>query len=83
MCANVPPRLQLVPAAPDTDTVDTLTRLLALAKAGKVVGLAFVALHQGTGYEADVTGITHQHPLFTLGVCRALEAAVSTQTRKK
>ena len=50
---------------------------------GAVTGVAFVALHKGTGYSANVLGSVHQHPLFTLGVCRALEEAIAVQTRKK
>lgn len=74
--------LQLVQPTVDQPTVDALTKLLEDARRGSVVGVAYVALHHGSDYSGDVVGQAEAHPLFTLGIARALEDVVAARTRK-
>ena len=74
--------LHLVTPTVDRETVETLHRLLKEAQAGRIVGFAYVALHCGPDYSGDVVGHATAHPLFTLGVARALEDLVAHHPRK-
>ena len=67
------PVLKLAQPSSSTETVETLLRLLSEARAGQVVGLAYVALHSGARYSGDVVGRARAFPLYTLGLCKALE----------
>jgi len=67
------PLVQLVPPACSVETVQTLEFLLNEAKAGRVVGLAYIALQPGHRYDIDVTGEAGQDPEFVLGLTRVLE----------
>lgn len=69
--------LHVVRDSPDQATVDVLTRLLADAKMGRVIGLAFVALLHHHEYEADMVGQALESPLLSRGICRALEDEIS------
>lgn len=75
--------LQLVSLAIDNDTVTALEHLLESAKAGKIIGLAYIALHNGPDYSGDVIGHAKSRPLFTMGVVRALEDLVADHHRKR
>ena len=68
------PVLQLVPPKADQSTIDTLAELLAEARAGKIVGLAFVVLRPGTDWEAGFRGECSDHPLFTIGILEKLKS---------
>ena len=70
-------RLTLVGNAPDRDTVETLTRLLAEARAGKVIGVAYVALHHHHEYSGDIVGQALNSPLLSRGICRCLEDTIA------
>lgn len=69
--------LYLVKPIEDSDTVEVLTRLLVAARAGEVIGLAFVALHHQDAYSADIVGQALRSPLLSRGICRALEDAIA------
>ena len=83
-CANLAgvPSLQILDPPVDQHTIDTLSKLLDLARRGKITGGAYIALHQGPDYSGDVFGHARQHPIFTLGVVRALEELVAAHPRK-
>lgn len=74
---------RLVEPSVDAETVATLTLLLQAAQEGRIVGLAYVALHNGPDYSGDVVGRARQHPIFTLGIARALEDLVAEHLRRK
>jgi hypothetical protein len=57
----------------DEDTVTALRSLLALAEAGQIRGVAYVALHTGNGYSGDVTGAALERPIYALGLAHILE----------
>lgn len=65
--------LQAIKAIPDSEVVDTLSSLLQEALAGKITGLAYVALERSEEHSADVVGRARTAPLIGLGLARALE----------
>lgn len=69
--------LYLVKQLEDSDTVKALIKLLEAARAGEVIGLAFVALHHQDAYSADIVGQACRSPLLSRGICRALEDAIA------
>lgn len=73
--------LILVRPDKDSETVETLTLLLKEARAGRVIGLAYVALHRHHEYSANLVGSALESPLLARGICRALEDAVATKTK--
>ena len=77
------PALQIVHPAIDSETVETLERLLADAKIGRVVGLAYVALHNGPDYSAEIVGEAAAHPLLARGIASALADSVAVHPRRK
>lgn len=62
---------------PDPETVALLSRLLADAQAGKVIGIAYVALHSQDEYSGDVVGQCLRSPLLSRGICRCLEDTIA------
>lgn len=73
--------LRVVLPQADRETIEILLDLLYRAEQGEVVGLAYVALHRGKDYSGDVSGSVKSHPLFTIGVIRALEHLVARHTK--
>lgn len=69
--------LHAVRACPNQDVVLVLTQLLEEAKAGKITGLAYAVIEQGSRYSADVVGRAKTSPLIALGIARALEETVA------
>ena len=56
---------------------------MAEAKRGHVIGLAYVALHNGPDYSAEIVGEAAAHPLLTRGIAGALADTVAIHTRRK
>lgn len=75
-------QLHLVRRKEDMMTVTVLSRLLEDAIAGRVIGIAYVALHHRHEYSADIVGSALQSPLLSRGICRALEDAVAEAHKK-
>ena len=71
--STTPTVLRLVPPPRSIDTIKTLEHLLAEAKAGHLIGLAWISLHPGHGYNVDVTGEAAHDPEFVLGLTKVLE----------
>lgn len=62
------------PAKGDPDVVEALEQLLIQARRGDdIIGLAYVVLKVGSGYEGDVRGAALQHPVMALGLAKALQ----------
>jgi len=59
---------RLVGREPSRDTIAVLTELLAEAKAGRLLGVAFVAMHKAREYEIGYTGECARSPTFTQGM---------------
>lgn len=69
--------LKLIKPRVDAETVETLQGLLREAEAGRIVGLAYVALCRQNQYQGDLVGTAKTSPLLARGLCRALEDAVA------
>lgn len=57
----------------DRNTVECLELLLGEAQAGRVIGLAYIALHARRDYTVDTAGECTRSPTFTRGCLRALD----------
>lgn len=60
--------LHLVPTAISHDTVAALEILLAAAKAGEIIGVAYVGIKPARSYVLDAAGEARQAPVFTHGL---------------
>ena len=56
-----------------TDTIECLSTLLAQAKKGEVIGLAFIAILKRRNYVVNTAGEAHRNPTFTRGCVCALD----------
>jgi hypothetical protein len=65
--------VSLVPRRASKETIEVLTALLAEARAGQVVGLAYVAVHLNGIYTADATGDCKSARTLTLGALLHLQ----------
>lgn len=65
--------LDLVRPAVSVETIDALLFLLEEARAGRVLGVAWVAVHAGRRFTGDAVGETRTHPTFTRGMLRVLD----------
>lgn len=70
-------QLHIVKPVIDEPTVEALKKLLEEAQLGRIVGLAYIALHCGPDYSADIVGAALLHPLLTRGIAGALADAVA------
>jgi hypothetical protein len=66
----------------DQATVDVLTLLLDRALTGEIVGIAYVVLHAGTDFSADVVGSCTDHPLLCRGIASTLADTVAEFCKK-
>ena len=67
-------KCRAVPNCISQDTVETLETLLEQAKAGELVGLAYVAVYRGAEYECDTTGYAAEHTTLTIGMMRVFSS---------
>ena len=68
----------LVHRAVSDETIAALNYLLQEARAGHVVGIAYIALHNGVEYSADAAGAARIYRTFTVGaLCRLSNHIVS------
>ena len=79
--------LHLVAKPPEVDaaTIETFERLLAEARAGRIVGAAYIALTPACGYEYQVVGECRSYPTLSRGMVRSLDddlALLIRQTSK-
>jgi hypothetical protein len=63
----------LIDANPSRETIECLGSLLDDAKAGKMLGVAFVAMYKGRTFIAKACGEAHRSPVFTRGMLRSLD----------
>jgi hypothetical protein len=68
----VRPPFRYVGAEPSADTIAVLTDLLAAAKAGELIGVAFAAMYRKREYVVGYTGECARNPTFTRGMVAAL-----------
>lgn len=67
------PPFHLVQDGLSTDTVKALEGLLAEAKKGELIGMAYVAMYRRREYTACATGEARRNPTFTRGMLAALD----------
>ena len=60
------------------DTVRALEELLADAKAGNLIGVAYVAMRQPSYYSIGIAGETRRSPTFTRGMLCRLDDELAT-----
>lgn len=69
----------LVPDSVSTDTVECLRVLLARARKGEVIGLAFCAMLKQRSYIVNTAGVAHESPTFARGMVAALDDSLSNR----
>ena len=67
------PKFSVVPNHVDTDTITSLERLLKEARAGQVIGVAFVALMRRRHYITHACGEVLRDRVYTRGMLRELD----------
>lgn len=67
------PPFRLVPDKISTDTIEALQELLADAKSGKLIGIAFVGMYRSRQYIVNCAGETRRNPTITRGMLAALD----------
>jgi hypothetical protein len=70
------PPLSIIGDRPATDTVQTLEELLALARRGELIGIAFVGMYTRRRIQTGTTGEATRSPVFTIGAVRVLEQSI-------
>lgn len=74
--------LRLLPPAICHKTIRELEELLSAAKAGQVVGIAYIALSAGS-YMVDSVGEANERPTLTRGMIRELDDLLSARIRRR
>lgn len=74
--------VRLVPIAVSINAVEALELLLAEAKAGQIIGIAWVAMHKTYEYTVDIAGETRRSPTLTRGMLHLLDDELSAIIRK-
>lgn len=75
------PPFTLIHAHPPDDVVEALEYLLAEARAGRLIGLAYGAMFRRRHYIVETAGEAHRNPLFALGVIDILEDELRARVR--
>lgn len=77
------PPFSLIPDTISTDTVECLDELLAMARAGEVIGIAYVAMLKRRKYIVNAAGEAYRNPTFTLGMIQVLNSELGQRVRGK
>lgn len=77
------PTMTVVESTVSQDTVQYLEELLAMARAGEVIGVAYVAMLKRRKYIANTAGEAHRNPTFTRGMLRALDDDLGERVRRR
>ncbi len=64
------------------DTVQVLERMLAEAKDGELLGIAYVAMYRRRQYTAGAAGECRRNPTFTRGMLAALNDLLGDLVRQ-
>lgn len=73
--------LRLIVPQASAETVAVLSELLHEAREGRIVGIAYVAMHKAYEYSFDIAGETRRVPTFTRGMLRGLDDQLSRLVR--
>ena len=63
----------IVQPAVSAETVEAIEFPLAEARAGHIIGLAWISLHPGDQYRVDVVGEAGRQPVFVRGTLPVLD----------
>lgn len=72
---------RLAPGHVSDDVIESLEYLLAEARRGEVLGIAYVAQLKQRAFIVDTAGESHRNPLFSIGMVRILEEGLVHQVR--
>lgn len=75
------PPFVLVPHVVSHGTIECLEMLLAQAKRGQLIGVAYVAMMRRRAYAVNVTGEAHRNPTFARGCVQVLDDELGKQIR--
>jgi hypothetical protein len=64
---------QLVNDTVSPETIEALAQLLEDARAGRIIGLAWVARHRGSDFTVDAAGAAKKDPTTTRGMVQVLD----------
>jgi len=78
----VKPPYVLVPDTLSNDTVECLEQLLAAARSGELIGIAFAGMLKRRGYIVNTAGEAHRNPTFARGTVAALDDQLSGRVRR-
>lgn len=67
------PPFRLVSDDTPHETIEALEMLLAQARAGKILGVAYVAMRKRREYVGEATGEAYRSPTFARGMVAALD----------
>lgn len=67
------PPFSLVKDGISTDTTEALEQMLALARRGELIGLAFAGMMRGHKFFVNTAGEAHRSPVFARGMVAALD----------
>lgn len=73
----------LVPDNVSTDTVECLRLLLARARKGEVIGLAYCAMLKRRAYIVNTAGEAHESPTFARGMIATLDDSLSDRIHNR
>lgn len=71
----------LLPDYVSHDTVDCLKQLLAQAKRGEIIGMAYCAMLKRRAYIVNTAGEAHRSPTFSRGMVAALDDQLAGRIR--
>lgn len=74
--------LQLVDPVVSSETLDAITQLLEEVRAGRVVGVAWIARHRGNLFTADAVGTAKDDPVHTRGMLKVLDDELGQMIRR-
>lgn len=78
--ARRPPYI-LVPDVVSNDTVEALEQLLAEARKGTLIGIAYCGVLKRRGYIVNSAGEAFRNPTFARGMVAALDDQLATRIR--
>ena len=75
------PPFILVPDSVSHDTIECLEMLLAQARLGQVIGIAYAAMLRKRAYITNTAGEAHRNPTFSRGMVATLDDQLAAKVR--
>lgn len=76
------PPFRLVPDTISTDTTQALEEMLAMARRGELIGIAFACILKRREYFVNTAGEAHRNPMFARGIVAALDDDLGHRMRE-